>query len=598
MSALFASDEIVRWIAKRIRTIGDSRVVRSIMALLCLLPLVDIVSDIHQTVFFAVEGWVGSFSVAFIVMYCSWRFGTLYAGCHPKPTWDRVFVLYVPGLVVPFWEIVTRADPSDPPPPQAVEMVIPGGGTRSAASDTVETGQPNGDDELPTRTLFNLERDQLYIYGMLEDAGSDYGNLSSFKLILYFEAKVFCLVVIFYLLFLSSASFTLAREALMRADKRPPAARQHEIYSLVLACFEGLLESAPQLVLQITTYRWAIEKNLDEPFMGVSYTTWFAVSAFFSSFGVLKAAVLFGCNFAEILDVLAPSVDRARVARVARARRDGRLDDSTPDVLKKDKNFVLAALREDNGWAFQYAAPELRKDKNFVLSAVREDGRALRYAAPELRKDEEVVLAALRRSGWVFRYAAPELRKDKEVVLAALRENGRALEFATPEFKKDKEVVLAALRETGRALEFATPELRSDKEVVLAAVRETGRALEFVTPELRSDKEVVLAAVRETGRALEFVTPELRSDKEVVLAAVRQRGHALEFATPPLRSDKEVVLAAVRQHGHALEHAAPELKRDKEVVLAAVSCRGFALKYAELQNDKEVVLAAVREYRS
>ncbi|KAJ8598689.1 hypothetical protein CTAYLR_003108 [Chrysophaeum taylorii] len=548
------------------QTLGDTRLVRWIFALLCLLPIADIVSDIHQTVFFAVEGWAGSFSLALIVVYCSWRFGTLYAGCHPKPTCCRVLVLYVPGLVIPFWSVIARneteaqdaelpadtehdaTDSSDHASIDARPQVDPGeeneesppgdGGETTSSDDetvgqgapgddTVETGLsadqndegPKGDNNNPTRTLFNLENDQLYVLGVIEDAGREYQLLSSccerFVLILYFEAKVLCLILIYYVRFLWNASLTLAREALMRADDRPEDARQHEIYSLVLACLEGLFESTPQLMLQISTYRWAIKKNLDEPFMGVSYTTWFAVSAFFSCVGILKAAILFGCNFNEILNVLAPSVERARFAR---ARRDRILNDETPDILKRDKQFVLAVVRK-RGWALRYADPELKKDKEFVLAAVRESGYALDGAALELRIDKEFVLAAVRESGTALNGAAPELKKDKEVVLAAVRQHGYVLRYAAPELKKDKEVVLAAVRENGYALEYAAPELKKDKEFVLAVVREHGYVLRYADPELKKDKEVVLAAVRGYRYALRYAAPELKKDKEVRRAA-------------------------------------------------------------------------------
>ena len=46
--------------------------------------------------------------------------------------------------------------------------------------------------------------------------------------------------------------------------------------------------------------------------------------------------------------------------------------ESADDLLKKDKEFVLAAVKED-GRALEYADDSLKKDKEFILAAVKQN---------------------------------------------------------------------------------------------------------------------------------------------------------------------------------------------------------------------------------
>ena len=51
---------------------------------------------------------------------------------------------------------------------------------------------------------------------------------------------------------------------------------------------------------------------------------------------------------------------------------------------------------QQDGRNLEDAPEELKKDKDFILAAVEEDGRAFEFAAEELKKDQDVLEATMR----------------------------------------------------------------------------------------------------------------------------------------------------------------------------------------------------------
>ena len=87
---------------------------------------------------------------------------------------------------------------------------------------------------------------------------------------------------------------------------------------------------------------------------------------------------------------------------------------------------MIEAVRQ-NGYALQFAAPELQGDRRIVIAAVKQNGLALKHAAPEHKADREVVLFAVRQKVLARPYAAQGLRDDSEIVLEAVRQQGSEL---------------------------------------------------------------------------------------------------------------------------------------------------------------------------
>ncbi|KAJ8603417.1 hypothetical protein CTAYLR_003958 [Chrysophaeum taylorii] len=331
----------------------------------------DILSDAYQLAYFGIEGWWMSMALSIIIVHASWRFSIVYAAAHPKIASVRVwFVLYVPGLLLPCWDLSGECLRGEEP----LDDV-------EALADVEERG-----------TLYDSNSAQVAIYGVLSNHARAYESSSLLwraVLLLRLEIVLFAMMIPLSPYVATTAAITLAREALLVESDRPRGGETHALYNIVLTFIEGSLESFPQLLLQGWTYYWAVREGTDEPLFGIPYVVVFSVSASMSALGILKAIWNFYWKRNEIWQKL-PS---KRSAVIFDVRDDPAFLQDVAEEFKEDENVVLAAVKQD-GRALEYAAPELKGDKEVVLAAVKQDGRALEYAAPELKGDKEVVLAA------------------------------------------------------------------------------------------------------------------------------------------------------------------------------------------------------------
>lgn len=271
-------------------------------------------------------------------------------------------------------------------------------------------------------------------------------------------------------------------------------------------------------------------------------------------------------------------------------------------------------MRRGHDCAFQHASERLKRNRQVVLAAVRQDARHLADALDaRMRDDEEIVLAAVSQNGGVLQYASERLKSEKDFVMKAVchstkgtsdSEDPTRLVFAyiSEDFKTDREVVLAAVRRTGMALKFAPKDFQNDREIVLAAVSEDGRAFQYASQQLKEEKDFVLQAVGKNGRAFAYVSEYFKDDSEVALEAVSNRGGAVEFFGDRLKGDARVMLAALvlekyGTHGFAFKFASDGLKEDPEFVKEALRRQPsiwFDIpKESELRKDEEII--AVRK---
>ena len=175
-------------------------------------------------------------------------------------------------------------------------------------------------------------------------------------------------------------------------------------------------------------------------------------------------------------------------------------------------------------------------DKKKALEIVQASGWEFKNLPDDsLKKDKEIVLAAVKQDGSVLEFADDIFKKDKEIVLAAVKQDGGALQYADDIFKKDKEIVLEAVKASGYTLQYADDSLKKDKEIVLAAVKQYANALEHADDSLKKDKEIVLIAVKQYGTTLEYADDILKKDKEIVDEAVKQDDRASQYADISLK---------------------------------------------------------------
>ncbi len=159
-------------------------------------------------------------------------------------------------------------------------------------------------------------------------------------------------------------------------------------------------------------------------------------------------------------------------------------------------------------------------DKKVFIQVAHYFGCAIFVIDESFKKDREIVLAAVKQDGYNALYKADEsFKKDRKIVLAAVKRDGSALYIADESLKKDREIVLAAVKKDGYALKYADESLRKDREIVLAAVKQYGEALQYADESLRKDREIVLAAVKQNAWSFRFVLDKsLKKDQEIMLA--------------------------------------------------------------------------------
>eukprot|EP00630_Chrysocystis_fragilis_P011597 CAMPEP_0197403826 /NCGR_PEP_ID=MMETSP1165-20131217/22054_1 /TAXON_ID=284809 /ORGANISM="Chrysocystis fragilis, Strain CCMP3189" /LENGTH=245 /DNA_ID=CAMNT_0042930053 /DNA_START=32 /DNA_END=766 /DNA_ORIENTATION=+ len=86
-------------------------IVRLTFAALSLTPVLDLGSDVWLFAYFVLAQWRRFAIASAIVVYLSWRFFLVYASMYwPKPTLKVIVVVYIPGLLFPFWNVVMDAN--------------------------------------------------------------------------------------------------------------------------------------------------------------------------------------------------------------------------------------------------------------------------------------------------------------------------------------------------------------------------------------------------------------------------------------------------------------------------------------------------------
>mmetsp|Transcript_400 Transcript_400/g.1374 ORF Transcript_400/g.1374 Transcript_400/m.1374 type:complete len:549 (-) Transcript_400:55-1701(-) len=265
--------------------------------------------------------------------------------------------------------------------------------------------------------------------------------------------------------------------------------------------------------------------------------------------------------------------------------------------LCDDREAVLLAV-QSNGYAMEFASPQLQSNRDFVAQAVHRNGWALQFVADELRMDKEVALQAIEQTASVMSVMEDGFHGDAEFVRQAVRSNGLALLFAG-RYRGNREIVREAILQNQFALIFATRDVREDDDFLLQCVAANGRILQYASRRQRNDRELVLQAVASDPSAMGFASQELRNDKGFALEALRLNGEALWHLPDDFQEDREVVLEAVRQNGTAIQAATPELRADRELVLEALQSNPGAIYFADekLRKDPEFALEAMRVNR-
>lgn len=117
------------------------------------------------------------------------------------------------------------------------------------------------------------------------------------------------------------------------------------------------------------------------------------------------------------------------------------------NAAEKNKAAMIAAVTADYSF-LEHVDEDLKKDKDVVLAAVRnkgvqneEYGRALEFAHETLQNDPEIVLIALQSYRDALKFAGKKLKVNKKFILEAIKIiGGSAFYFADEDLQKDRDL--------------------------------------------------------------------------------------------------------------------------------------------------------------
>mmetsp|Transcript_12852 Transcript_12852/g.19262 ORF Transcript_12852/g.19262 Transcript_12852/m.19262 type:complete len:322 (-) Transcript_12852:135-1100(-) len=284
---------------------------RLFLCLFSLLPPIDIITDVLTIIIYALRGYSLSFLLAVFILYMSLRFSLIYAALHPNPyPWYRLFVLYIPGMLLLFSDVI----------PQLRRIQAPQVAPSSSEVLQVQQEKAIVDTSKFAITLYgrfafvkNKTADAIHKI-VIPFRHFDANNIFSFifyipRWLIYtcaFECTVILPAVILEPILITRGALTCAGDCLFPATEEADKLQQdeHILYGRVLLQFtEGAFEALPQFILQVYTYQWAVRNGQAEAYCKFSLCSFhlaFFASATTSLLGIIISTWTFYCNFDRI----------------------------------------------------------------------------------------------------------------------------------------------------------------------------------------------------------------------------------------------------------------------------------------------------------
>lgn len=303
-------------------------------------------------------------------------------------------------------------------------------------------------------------------------------------------------------------------------------------------------------------------------------------------------------------------------------------------ALKKDRNFVLAAVRQ-NGDVLFNVDPKFLKDeevvraffdqnegkaddRNLLLHLIEQNGDNLKFASENLKKDRDFVLGILEFKGRAFKHIDEDLKKDEELILTALQEDGTAIEFIPDDQKKELRFIRAAVAQNYKAFSLIgnvfdvytkasyldEEKLEARKNFIIEMIEIDFRVYELLNKELKNDPQLVLELLRRNHEIYKLLSNDVKNDPilaqelpQLFLDLVNENHSIFPTLDYDFRNLEAIALAAIRGNGELLANVGEDMKNNKNVVMAAVTQNGESLRYASesMKQDEEVITAAVQQ---
>ena len=288
--------------------------VRFIFCLMALLPNIDMLSDLYQIFgVYILQAWYGSALTLWVICSVNWRFNTLFAALHPKPTVWTLLLLFIPFLLLPCLQTIMKAEELAV---EEDEFESGGGGEVSGWAmarggdealvdvvvDPTPLGKDRGDELYRDGTKPSRERLHKWISGWKKRLGGETNAAVKVIMVLRFEVYLWVKAVFYGPYFTINASMTLARDAWNdkgETGKRTPEQENNELNAIVLTTAEQVGEASPQLIVQTYTYH---------SFPQTTYETRiFTASTTSGVLGLLYAIYTLGDKYEEVVKHMSPA---------------------------------------------------------------------------------------------------------------------------------------------------------------------------------------------------------------------------------------------------------------------------------------------------
>ena len=300
-------------------------VLRPLLALVQLMPIIDMFTDGLTVYELYNEGWVNTATVAVGTLVLNWRFATLYAAMHVKPEIANVLLLYLPGCIFPGWNYLHEIQQQSEEV-YSLELIDEGGGDdvgrggeenehlEAEDSQALDEGKESRGDEEEGKSQRRRRRRRRRPTPLFRK--TDYVQQMSFSALRNVSAFVrrpsnsfaqlgchVAVAVLFEVLLFAVTPFlgvfviTFASIYIAKAELNTDTKKREVLYNEVLTFVEALFESTPQLGLQTILFWFG---QISPPWI-------YYASLSTSSAGILKAIITFAFDRTEILKILLPA---------------------------------------------------------------------------------------------------------------------------------------------------------------------------------------------------------------------------------------------------------------------------------------------------
>jgi hypothetical protein len=262
--------------------IQDNIFFRFLSVILCLIPVVDIITDIISFVIYVYHGETWWSTFCWSIIHLNFRFSLLFGIFHPQPNLHRITYMYVPILTIYKAAIILKVDERFADEYESSQNNSPHDG---------DVSEVHGKLYSPKSIQEVLRRKIMFFHYRFDNS---YSCWCKPCMAILYEAALFFISIFVGPYFTIGSSFHLA-DIIIKGCTEQNRLQRSTIYAKVICFIEALFESLPQMMLQT----WI--------FFRVHIPLWiYLLSISFSIGGVIKASYSIIRNYKHFMQILIP----------------------------------------------------------------------------------------------------------------------------------------------------------------------------------------------------------------------------------------------------------------------------------------------------